>query len=73
VVDLKIYDFDRSELLHLSSCTSDVHKGNSRIILLNRPYDKDFSETPTVWIKHFVCDRYSSWSYVFANISSILL
>lgn len=23
------------------------------------PYDKDVSETPTVWIKLFVCDRYS--------------
>jgi len=34
VVDLKIYESDRSELLHLSSCTSDVHKGNIRISIV---------------------------------------
>jgi hypothetical protein len=28
--------------------------------LLYRPYDKDVSETPTVWIRLFVCDKYSS-------------
>jgi len=25
-----------------------------------RPYDKDVSETPKVWIKRFVCDKCSS-------------
>jgi hypothetical protein len=41
--------------------------------LLYRPYDKDVSETPTVWIKLFVCDNYSPWSYVLANTSAMLL
>jgi len=31
VIDLKIYESDRSELLQLNSCTSDGHKGNIRI------------------------------------------
>jgi len=38
-----------------------------------RPYDKDVSETPKVWIKRFVCDKCSSWSYVLANTSAMLL
>jgi len=35
--------------------------------LCYRPYDKVVSETPTVWIRRFVCDKYCSLSYVLVN------
>jgi hypothetical protein len=73
VVDLKIY-----EIIEVNYCISVLVpqmaiKAILESALLYKPYVKDVIETPTVWIKPFVCDKYSSRSYVLVNTSAMLL